>query len=122
MDPDSISLRQRKSIHSPVIVRTPGALAGMVRVGRMRRREVIGRDATAARSGEGLANVLRDAVGPREGPKIVVERVVLLHQYDEVVDRCRISRQRRSRAEHAEGERQNGQERNGTGPHQGRTS
>ena len=117
-----ISLGQGKSVHSPVIVRTPGALTGMVGVGRMRRREVIGRDATAARSGDGLANLLRDAVGPRECSKIIVEGMVLLHQHYEVVDRYGISRHRRSWAEHAEGERENGQKRNGTGLHQGRTS
>ena len=88
----------------------------------MRRREVMGRDTSAPRSGDGLTNVLRDAVGPREGPKIVVEGMVLLHQHDEVVDRCGISRHRRSWAEDAEGERENGQKRDGTGLHQGRTS
>ncbi len=79
-----------EAVHAPARVLDPVDAArrdGRSGPGAAAEPERAARTAAGRATADGHAGALRDPVGARIGPEVVVERVVLLHQHHEVLDR-----------------------------------
>ena len=81
--------RPDEAVHSPARVLDPVDAAVMAEVGDRQPAQSERPDARPGAPRDGHAGALGDPVGAWIGAEVVVERVVLLHQHHEVLDRCR---------------------------------